>query len=94
MLERSKTVRGGAREVAFVHLVGDKSGGCTGEVVVRVLDVWELNIPVILLFIADHGKHKGHGVVDTVDTAVGARVVRTGDNLIDAEAVEEGEGNF
>ena len=47
-----------------------------------------------MLFVPDHGEHKGHGVVDTLDTAVGARVVETGGNLIDAEAVVEGEGKF
>ena len=30
-------------------------------------------------------------MVDTLDTAVGARVVGAGDNLIDAQAVVEGE---
>ena len=77
-----------------MHLVGGKSGGCADGVVVRALDVWELNIPASLLFIADHGEHKGHGVVGTLNTAVGERVVGTGGNLIDAEAVVEGEGKF
>ena len=72
-----------------MHLVRGKSGGCADGVVVRALDVWRLNIPVSLLFVADHGEHKGHGVVDTLDTAVGTRVVG-----IDAEAVVEGEGKF
>ena len=52
----------------------------------------ELNIPGSLLFVADHGEYKGHGVVDTLDAAVGVRVVGTGGNLIDAEAVVKGEG--
>ena len=47
-----------------------------------------------MLFVADHGEHMGHGVVDTLDTAVGERVVGTGGSLIDAEAVVEGEGKF
>ena len=38
------------------------------------LDVWELNISVSLLFAAGHGEHEGHGVVDALDTTVGARV--------------------
>ena len=33
-------------------------------------------------------------MVDTLDTAVGARVVGAGGNLINAEAVVEDEGKF
>ena len=33
-------------------------------------------------------------VVDALNTAVGARVVGVGRNLVDAEAVVEGEGKF
>ena len=33
-------------------------------------------------------------MVDTLDTAVGARVVGTGGNLIDAAAVVDGEGKL
>ena len=33
-------------------------------------------------------------MVDALATAVGARMVGAGGNLIDAEAVVEGEGNF
>ena len=80
--------------MTHVHFVGRKSGGCADGVVVRALDVWQLNIPVSLLFVADHGEHEGHGMVNTRDTAVGTRVVGTGGNLIDAEAVVEGEGEF
>ena len=56
--------------------------------------MWELNIPVRLLFVADHGEHEGYGVVDARDTAVGARVVGAGGNIFDAEAVVDGEGRF
>ena len=86
--------KGEAGGAAHVHLVGGKSGGCADGVVARALDLWELNIPGSLLFVADHGEHKGQGVVDTLDTAVGALVVGSGGNLIDAEAVVEGEGKF
>ena len=86
--------KGAAGEAAYLHLVGGRSGGCADGGVVRSLGVWELNTPVSLLFVADHGEHKGHVVVDTLDTAVGARVVGTGGNLIDAEALVEGEGTF
>ena len=89
-----KDVKGEAGEMIHVHFVGGKSDGCAEGVVVRALNVWELNVPVSLLFVADHGEHEGHGVVDTFDTAVGARVVGAGGNLVGAEAVVEGEGKF
>ena len=53
-----------------------------------------MNIPVSSLFVADHGEHKGHSVIGTLDAAVGARLVGAGGNLINAEAVVEGEGKF
>ena len=80
--------------MSCVHFVGGKSGGFADVVVVRAFDVRELNIPVRLLFVADHSEHEGHGVVDTLDAAVGARVVEAGGNLIDAKADVEGEGKF
>ena len=62
-----------------MHFVwGGKSGGCADGVAVRALDVWESDLSVSLLIVADHGEHEGHGVVDTLNTAVGARVVGTG----------------
>ena len=90
-------VKGGkveAGEAAHVHFVGGESGCCADGVVARALGMWELNIPVSLLFVADHGELEGHGVVGTLNTAVGALVVETGGNLIDDEAVVEGEGEL
>ena len=72
----------------------EKYGGCADGAVVRVFGVWELKIPVRLLFVADHGEHEGYGVVDALDTAVGAQVVGADGDLIDAKAVVEGEGKF
>ena len=77
-----------------MHSVVGKSGGCADGVVVRALDVWELNIPVGSSFVADHGEHEGHGVVAALDTAVGAWMVGLGGNHIDTEAVVEDEGKF
>ena len=86
-------VKGEAGEAAHVHLVGGKSSGCAGGDVIRCLDVWLLNIAVRFLFVADHGEHKSHSVVDTLDTAIGARVLGTCANCIVAEAFEEGKGS-
>ena len=65
----------------------EKSDGYAYGAVVRVVGVWQLNIPVRLLFVADHCEHEGYGVADALDTAVGARVVGAGGSLIDAEEV-------
>ena len=88
-----KDGKGEAGEAAHVHFVGGNSGGCTDGVVVRALDMWELDIAVSLMFVVRHGEHEGHGVVDMLATAVGAQVAGARGNLIDAEAVQEGEGN-
>ena len=76
-VEGVKDGKGEARETIHVHFLGSKSGGCADGVVVCALNVRDLNITVILLFVADHGEHKGHGVVDALDTAAGARVGRS-----------------
>ena len=81
-------------EATHVPFVKGKSGGCADGVVVCALDVWDLNIPVGLLLVADHGEHEGHSVVGTLDTTVDARVAGADGNLVDAEAVVEGEGEF
>ena len=69
--------KGETGETIYVHFVRSKSGGCPDGVVVRALDVWELNIPVSWMFVAHHGVHEIRGAADTLDTAVGARVVHT-----------------
>ena len=95
----ARPIAKGVKPVALLVLFlipwrAEKSGGCAEGVAVRVLGVWELISPVRLLFVADHGEHEGYGAVDAPDTAVVARVVGAGGNLIDAEAVVEGEGKF
>ena len=83
-----------AGDAAHVHLVGGKSSACADGVGSRALDVLELNIPGISLFVADYVEDKGHGVVDTLDTVVGARMVGSGGNLTDTEVIAVGEGSF
>ena len=70
------------------------SGGCADGVVVCLLDVWELYVPVGLLFVADQGEHKGNCVVDEFDAFVGARVVGACGDCVDDEVVVEGERDF
>ena len=45
------------------------------RVFLGVFDVGKVCIPVVLLFIADHGQHLGHGMVYVFDAAVPTRVV-------------------
>ena len=54
-----------------------RSEGCrhANGVVIGVFDVGKVCIPVILVFVADHGYHLCHDVVYTFDAAVPARVV-------------------
>ena len=44
-----------------------------------------MDIPIILSFIDDNGKHLRHGVIDTFDTTIAIWVVRTGGDLADAK---------
>lgn len=45
----------------------------------------EVNIPVILVFVDNHRQHLCHRVVQALDAAIPARVVRTGRNSAHAE---------
>ena len=47
-------------------------------------------VPVVSLFVAAQGEHLGHCVVDALDAAITAGVVRTGVDLVDAKAFDEG----
>ena len=44
----------------------------------------EVNVPVVLI-VTDHGEHLRHGVVDTFNAAVFARVVGAGREFMCAE---------
>ena len=56
--------------------------------------MWKFIVPVSLLFVVDIGEHEGYGVVDAINTAGGARVVRVGGSFIDDEAVAEDKGSL
>ena len=51
-------------------------------------------IPVLLLFVAAHGQHQNHGVVDSLYAAIGARVVRAGVDLVNVKSFVEGKGEL
>lgn len=49
-------------------------------------------VPVVLHHVDAHGQHYGHGVVDSLDAAIGAGVVRGGVDLVNTNAFVEGVG--
>ena len=58
-----------------MHLIGGQPGGGTDGSVASKFHVWQMNIPVILLFIDDHSEHLSHGVIHALDAAVAVRMM-------------------
>ena len=58
-----------------MHFVGSETCRGTDRVIVGVFNVREVYIPVILVFVAEHGQHLRHGMVYAFDTPVTTRVV-------------------
>ena len=58
-----------------MHFVGSEACRGADRTVVGVFNVREVYIPVMLVFVADHGQHLRHGVVYAFDTPVTTRVV-------------------
>ena len=54
-----------------MYVDGGKPWNAADGVVVRALHVWELLVPVGLLFFDHHGEHQSHRMIDALDTAVG-----------------------
>ena len=46
---------GEAREASDVDFIGSKASGGADGVVIGVFDVGTMNVPVVLMFVADHG---------------------------------------
>ena len=68
-----------------MNFVRGEARGRADRVVVCVLDMREVDVPVVLMFVAYHGKHLCHCVVDAFDAAVAARMVGAGREFADAE---------
>ena len=66
---------GEARKASDIHFVESEACRGSNRVTVGVFDLREVFIPVILVFVADHGQHLCHGVVYAFDTPVTGRVV-------------------
>ena len=59
-----------ARETSDMDFIGGKTRGSANGVVIGVLDVGKVDVPVVLVFVTDHGYHLGHSVVDTFHASV------------------------
>ena len=58
-----------------MYFIGSEACCCANGVIIGIFDVGKMCVPVVLVFVADHGQHLCHGVVYAFDTAVPARVV-------------------
>ena len=58
-----------------MYFIGSEACCRANGVIIGIFDVEKVCVPVVLVFVADHGQHSCHGVVYTFDTAVSARVV-------------------
>lgn len=52
-----------------MNFVRSKAGGHADGVVSGVFKVEYMDVPVVLLFVIDHGEYLSHGVIDTFDAA-------------------------
>ena len=68
-----------------MDFVRGEARGRTDRVVVRVFDMREVNVPVVLMFVTHHGKNLCHCMVNAFDTAVATRVVSAGREFTNAE---------
>ena len=50
-----KDGEGEAREASDVDFIRGKAGSGADGVVIGVFDVWKMDVPVVLMFVADHG---------------------------------------
>ena len=60
-----------------MDFIRGKARGSANVVVIGVFDVGKMDVPVVLVFVTDHGQHLWHSVVDTFHTSttgvIGAR---------------------
>ena len=70
-----------ARKTTHVDLVGSQTGGSDDRIVVRIFDVRELLIPVILELDDHHCRHLGHRMIHTLHSTIVIWVVGAGGNF-------------
>ena len=62
-----------------------KARGIADGLVISIFNMKSVDVPVVLKLITDHRKYLRHGVVDTFDATVSARVVDAGCEFVYAE---------
>ena len=70
-----KDSEGEAREASDADFIRGKIRGGANRVVIGVFDVGKMDVPVVLVLVADHGYHLCHSVVDTFHTFISTGVI-------------------
>ena len=65
-----------------MDVIWGKARGRADRVVVGVFDMRQMDVPVDLVFVTDHGKHLCHGVAYTFNAAVSADMVCAGREFV------------
>ena len=66
---------GKVREAVYVHLIGGQPVGGADGTVVSILHVRQVDVPVVLFFVADHRWHLSPGVIDALGAVVVVGVI-------------------
>ena len=53
--------------------------------------MWQVDVPVVLLFVDDHRQHLSHGVIDALDATVAVGVVGARREFSHAEELVQGK---
>lgn len=72
MVEKGKRK---TRKTDDVHFIWRQTGGLADGTVVGKLNVWQDGVPVVLALVDGESERLCHGVVDTLSTTVGLRVI-------------------
>ena len=73
-----------------MYFIGSEPCRGVDGVVVGVLNVREVSVPVVLVFVAYHGQHLRHGVIYAFDSPVTTRVVGARRKLVYTEELVDG----
>ena len=82
---------GKAGEAVHMHLIRCQPGGGADGIVVSKFHVWQVDVPVVLLFVDNHHQHLSHGVVDAPDATVAVGVVGARSDFSHAEELVHGK---
>ena len=73
-----------------MHFIGSEACRRANGVIIGVFDVGKVCIPVILVFVADHGEHLRHVVVYAFNATVPARVAGACRELVCVQTFVDG----